>query len=84
VTIPWGVRAAFAGVTPDGHGGLWFIGFDAANRSYEVHWFPGNKWQRFANGSSVGIGLGAIPGTTSIVATGWAGPNATVWVNGTL
>jgi hypothetical protein len=86
VTIPWGVRAGWSGVASDGHGGLWFTAWDSANHEYEVHWFPGNKWQRFAVGStSTAWGLGVIPGTTSVVAVGGgAGPSATVWVNGTL
>jgi hypothetical protein len=101
VKVPWGL-SAYGAVTSDGHGGLWFNAQAQTSQgvpgpAYEVHWLPGNKWQRTAIGAGVRLGAGMttgggpelIPGTTSVVAagqhvTGPGRPSAVIWAYGSV
>jgi hypothetical protein len=62
------------------------MGTDKAHLTYEVHWLPGNKWQRFATPARTLIwgNLATIPGTTSIVAPGDTATGSAVWAYGSI
>jgi hypothetical protein len=88
VPIPWGYSAR-GGITFDGKGGLWLLAAPAGSQAvYAVHWFPGNKWQRFPLNLRVDGGPVNIPGTSSVVAVGDTlagnGSNAAAWVYGSI
>jgi hypothetical protein len=88
VLIPWGYTPR-GGISSDGSTGLWFRAGPAGGQTtYAVHWFPGNKWQRFVLNPRIDGGPVNIPGTKSMVIVGdplaGNGSNAAAWVDGSI
>jgi hypothetical protein len=89
VKVPWGL-SAISGMASDGKGGLWFTAVNiSTHQVWEVHWFPGNRWQRVAVSFDVdGSTPALIPGTTSLVVGGLTqqttGGSAVVWAYGSI
>jgi hypothetical protein len=72
------------GMTPDGHGGLWFLGVSRSAIRWAVHRSAAGIWSATTvsakNGGAEDLAL--IPGTTSLWAVGWTGADVTVWGRG--
>jgi hypothetical protein len=92
VSLPMGLSAS-SDVSSDGHGGLWLtvVATSASTpQFYELHWAPGNVWQKYAiHGYIGGSSPELIPGTTSAVVGGFllgktTGASATLWAYGSI